>query len=79
MNHGVDELGPPLAKLRELCAAAGRTTPVQVTLHGNVARPDDVERYAEAGVTRLIVTPWSRTSEAIDGLARFADRFISTR
>jgi probable F420-dependent oxidoreductase len=79
MNHGVDELGPPLAKLRELCDAAGRTTPVQVTLHGSVARPDDVARYADAGVTRLIVTPWSRTSEAIDGLARFADRFISTR
>lgn len=76
MNHGVDELGPPLAKLRELCAEVGRTTPVQVTLHGNVTRPDDVERYADAGVTRLIVTPWSRTSEAIDGLARFADDVI---
>ena len=77
MNHGVDELGPPLAKLRELCAAVGRTTPVQVTLHGNVTRPDDVAPYADAGVTRLIVTPWSRTSEAIDGLARFADEVIA--
>ena len=77
MNHGVDALGPPLAKLRELCAAVGRTTPVQVTLHGNVTRPDDVARYADAGVTRLIVTPWSRTSEAIDGLARFADEVIA--
>ncbi len=77
MNHGVDELGSPLAKLRELGAAAGRTTPVQVTLHGNVTRPDDVERYADAGVTRLIVTPWARTSEAIDGLARFADEVIT--
>jgi probable F420-dependent oxidoreductase len=77
MNHGVDALGPPLAKLRELCSAVGRTTPVQVTLHGNVTRPDDVARYADAGVTRLIVTPWSRTSEAIDGLARFADEVIA--
>jgi probable F420-dependent oxidoreductase len=77
MNHSVEQLGPPLAKLRELCDALGRTTPVQVTLHGDVQRPDDVERYAEAGVTRVIVTPFARTSEAIDGLARFADEVIS--
>jgi probable F420-dependent oxidoreductase len=77
MNHTVEQLGPPLAKLRELCVALGRTTPVQVTLHGDVQRPEDVERYAEAGVTRLIVTPFARTSEAIDGLARFADEVIS--
>jgi len=76
MNHGVDELGPPLARLRARCEAEGRTTPVQVTLHGHVARPDDVARYADAGVTRVIVTPWSRTSEAIDGLARFAEEVI---
>ena len=79
MNHSVEQLGPPLAKLRELCDALGRTTPVQVTLHGDVQRPEDVERYAEAGVTRVIVTPFARTSEAIDGLARFADRFITAR
>jgi probable F420-dependent oxidoreductase len=76
MNHGVDELGPPLARLRELCEAEGRTRPVQVTLHGDVQRPDDVARYVDAGVTRVIVTPWSRTSEAIDGLARFAEEVI---
>jgi probable F420-dependent oxidoreductase len=79
MNHTVEQLGPPLAKLRKLCEALGRTTPVQVTLHGTVVRPDDIARYADAGVTRLIVTPWSRTSEAIDGLARFADEFIAGR
>ena len=79
MNHTVDQLGPPLAKLRELCDALGRTTPVQVTLHGDLQRPEDVERYAEAGVTRVIVTPFARTSEAIDGLARFADQFIPVR
>jgi len=76
MNHGVDELGPPLARLRELCEAEGRTRPVQLTLHGDVERPDDVARYVDAGVTRVIVTPWSRTSEAIDGLARFAEEVI---
>jgi probable F420-dependent oxidoreductase len=79
MNHSVEQLGPPLAKLRELCDDLGRTTPVQVTLHGDVQRPADIERYAAAGVTRVLVTPFARTSEAIDGLARFADQFITAR
>jgi probable F420-dependent oxidoreductase len=77
MNHTLEQLGPPLAKLRELCDAHGRTAPVQVTMHGAIAQPDDVARYADAGVTRVIVTPWARTSEAIDGLARFADEVIT--
>jgi len=76
MNHTLEQLGPPLGKLRELCDALGRATPVQVTLHGDLQRPEDVERYAAAGVTRVIVTPFARTSEAIDGLARFADEVI---
>jgi alkanesulfonate monooxygenase SsuD/methylene tetrahydromethanopterin reductase-like flavin-dependent oxidoreductase (luciferase family) len=76
MNHTVEQLGPPLAKLRALCDDLGRATPVEVTLHGDVRRPEDVERYAEAGVTRVIVTPFARTSEAIDGLARFAEEVI---
>jgi hypothetical protein len=33
----------------------------------------DVRRFEDAGVDRLIVIPWSRTSEALDGLGRFAD------
>jgi len=59
-----------------LCYALGPPTPVQFTLHVDLQRPEDVERYAAAGVTRVIVTPFARTSEAIDGLARFADEVI---
>lgn len=35
--------------------------------------PSDVERWAEAGVDRLIVMPWRRSRDAVDGLRRFAD------
>ena len=34
-------------------------------------------RAAEAGVTRVIVRPWSRSSEALDGLRRFADAVLA--
>ena len=33
-------------------------------------------RWEDLGVTRMIVAPWKRSSEAIDGLRRFADRVL---
>ena len=35
--------------------------------------PRDLEAFADAGVTRLIVRPWERSPEAVDGLRRLAD------
>jgi hypothetical protein len=34
----------------------------------------DVSRWEDLGVTRMILAPWKRSSDAIDGLRRFADR-----
>ena len=79
MNHKLEELGPSLAKLAELAEHDGRTAPLEITLTGEVTDVDDVERYAEAGVTRVIVRPWSRSREALDGLRRFADSIIRVR
>ena len=41
-----------------------------------VADPDDGARtqWADAGATRLIVAPWTRTSGALAGLRRFAEQ-----
>lgn len=76
MNHKFADLPGSLARLAELAERAGRTTPVEVTFNGEVSRPSDVEPYAEAGVTRLIVRPWTRSREAIDGMRRFADEVL---
>lgn len=76
MNHTVEQLGPSLARLADLAGRCGRTAPIEVTLHGEIGRPDDVARYADAGVTRLIVRPWARSSEALDGLRRFAEEVL---
>jgi probable F420-dependent oxidoreductase len=76
MTHSLDELGPSLARIAQLADRHGRATPVEVTVTGEVSAPTDVERYAKAGATRLIVRPWSRSSEALDGLRRFADTVL---
>ena len=45
----------------------------EVSVGGPVASRDDVERWEDAGVDRLIVAPWARSREAVDGLERFAE------
>jgi probable F420-dependent oxidoreductase len=76
MNHKLDDLPGSLARIAELAKRSGRTSPVQVTLSGEVDTPDDVTPYAAAGVTRLLVRPWTRSRDAIDGIRRFADRVL---
>lgn len=77
MNQSLDTLPAAIARLRAATARAGRTTPVEVTLPGPLAgapatTPAEILRYADAGVTRLIITPWKRSREAIDAMRRFA-------
>jgi alkanesulfonate monooxygenase SsuD/methylene tetrahydromethanopterin reductase-like flavin-dependent oxidoreductase (luciferase family) len=73
MNHTLDDLGPSLARLRSLAERVGRTRPVEVTLNASDVRSvDDVARYADAGVTRIIVRPWRRSSEALEAIRHFA-------
>jgi probable F420-dependent oxidoreductase len=56
---------------------AGRMAqPFEVTTGGECANEDDVAAWADAGVDRLIVTPWRRSAEVIDSMAAFAERFI---
>jgi hypothetical protein len=76
MNHSLDDLPASLTALARLSEQAGRDRPVEVSLGGAVTTRGDVDRYAEAGVDRLMVRPWTRTREAIDALRRFADAVL---
>jgi probable F420-dependent oxidoreductase len=74
MGHTFETAAEQIARLRELCREYGRVdAPFQVCVGGAVTSPDDVKRWQDLGVTRLIVSPWRRSPEAIDGVRRFAD------
>jgi len=63
-----------IARLRELRREAGREDePVEVTLGGNLREPDEIRRWEDAGVHRLVVSPWQLSREAVEGLRRYAD------
>jgi alkanesulfonate monooxygenase SsuD/methylene tetrahydromethanopterin reductase-like flavin-dependent oxidoreductase (luciferase family) len=78
MNHTLEQLGRSLDKLMELAERHGRTSPIEVTVHGDINRPADLARYVEAGVTRVIVRPWTRSSDALDGVQRFAEEVLES-
>jgi hypothetical protein len=67
-----------LATLHRLRAESGREGPFDISLFGvRVESIDDVHRYEELGVTRLLVTPFTNPREGVDGLTRFGDEVIA--
>lgn len=63
-----------ITRLRALLTEQGRDSAgFQIVLGGEITSRDDIARWEELGVTRLIVAPWRRSREAIDGLRRFAE------
>lgn len=74
MGHTPETVARPVARLRELLAEAGRdAADFEVCIGGPVESADARSRYEDVGVTRLLVAPWRRSREAIDGMRRFAD------
>jgi probable F420-dependent oxidoreductase len=74
MAHTFGSVAVSVQTLQRLRAEAGREdAPFEVTVGGPVASVDDVRRWEDAGVHRLIVSPWRRSPEAVEGLRRFSE------
>lgn len=74
MGHALESAAGQITRLRELRGEYGRdTASFQICLGGPVTGADDVGRWEELGVTRLVVSPWRRSPDAVDGMRRFAD------
>jgi probable F420-dependent oxidoreductase len=73
MSHDFDSGARQIATLRALLAEQGRDpSGFQFCLGGPVDSAADVDRWEALGVTRLIVAPWARSKEAVEGMRRFA-------
>jgi len=77
LGHTAESVAEPIAKMRSIREECGRgDEPFQVVCGGSFESRDDLERWEAAGVTRLIIAPWERSKVALDGLRRFADKFL---
>jgi len=74
MNHDFDSGAAQITKLRELLNEHGRDAGAfQYCLGGPVESLDDIKRWEDLGVTRLVFAPWRRSREAVDGMRAFAE------
>ena len=77
LGHTPESVAPLLARLRELRAREEREhEPFEITIGAALGTKDDAARFAELGVQRLMLTPWQRSREAVDGLRRAAERLF---
>jgi probable F420-dependent oxidoreductase len=77
MGHSLESGASQVGALRALLVEHGRETePFQFVLGGPVASVDDVRRWEDVGVTRMIVSPWRRSPEAVEAMQRFADAVL---
>jgi len=74
MAHTFETAAEQIAVLLRYLGEQGRDTATfQIVLGGPVASHDDIERWEALGVTRMIVSPWRRSPEAVEGVRRFAE------
>jgi probable F420-dependent oxidoreductase len=77
MSQTIETLPANLAMIEKMRSDLGRTGPFQVTMGARVTSVDDARRYEDAGVTRLIVTPYSHPREAAEAFQRFGEEIIA--
>lgn len=78
IGHTLATIKPVLKKLRELADAEGRDPgQLEIITAADITTPDDLRRWEELGVTRLVVSPWRRGGDAVAGLERFAAEVLS--
>jgi probable F420-dependent oxidoreductase len=74
MEHTFGSAAEVVARLRRSVEEAGRGgVPFEITVGGPVRERGDLRRWEEAGVDRVIVAPWKRSREAIEGMKRVSD------
>jgi len=76
MHHSPDTAAPVLGRLADIQAEsradAQRDRPLEITFATHRGTDVDIDAWRRLGVDRLIVAPWTRSAEAIDGMRAFA-------
>lgn len=77
MAHTHESAAFAIDTLRRLLADNGRSTEgFQFCLGGPVIDRDDVKRWEDLGVTRMVISTWKRSPEAVESMHRFADSVL---
>lgn len=75
MHHTPDSVAEPMRRLAGVAEAYGRTAPLVTTVASHPGEVD-VAGWRRSGISRLIISPWSSSRDALDGLRRFARQHL---
>lgn len=75
-HHHAADLAPILDRVREAERDAAREIPLILTAAAYGGPIEDLTEWNALGVDRLIVSPWTESRHAIDGLRAFAKQHI---
>jgi probable F420-dependent oxidoreductase len=74
MDHTPESAADQVNRVRRHLDEAGRSGErFEVTVSGSVDGRDEVARWEDAGVHRLLVAPWTSSREAVPAMERFAE------
>lgn len=74
VQHTPTSIATPIQQLKQLCQQAQRDfSSLQILTQGQCHSIDELKRWRDSGVHELILSPWEKGSEAIDGLNRLAE------
>jgi probable F420-dependent oxidoreductase len=76
MHHTPGTAAAPLERVRLLAQRAARTKPLEITVAAHPGLDAAVDEWRDARIDRLIVAPWTRTSQALEGMRAFSERHI---
>jgi probable F420-dependent oxidoreductase len=74
LGHTPEGVGKIVSRVGAALAAEGRgSAGFAITVGGSIGSRDELRRWQDAGVTRVVCTPWRRSAEALDALRRLAE------
>jgi probable F420-dependent oxidoreductase len=76
MNHSLDEVRRDAATINKARRAQGKEHAVEITFGANGCGLDELRSYADAGIGRILVKPWTSTKDALDATHNFAETVL---
>jgi probable F420-dependent oxidoreductase len=76
LNHSPEAIPAAATKLAQMCEEEGRTDRIEISLGVQVNGASDFDRYAELGVDRLLINPWTSSKNALASTEAFAEKYL---
>ena len=77
MNHSLEDLPASIKEVDAMRADAGRDGRTIISVGGGPKSVDDLRRYRDAGVDRVIAMPYESSRTALDDIKRYGDEVLA--